>query len=369
MGRPLRWTLGALLAAALALAFVERVFLMRLATYPLERPTTSVDWYRPLEPVAGVEPERPPPTTPAAAGLDPAVLEEVARWAGERESVALLVARRGEVVLERYWRGWDAERPTNSWSMAKTVLGLLVGISLERGELPSLAAPIERWLPEWRGQPRGSITVGHLLRMQSGLVYDYDRGDPFCDMSRVHLAADLMPTLLALTPEVPAGTRFRYDNLDSQLLGVVLERATGRRYAELLGERLWSPLGAAPAEVWLDSPGGRAKTYCCIFATARDWWRVGELMRAGGVAGGNRVVPATWVEAMLTPTELQPTYGYHVWLHAGGGGPAFFRLDGKSKQRVYVVPEKELVVVRLGENASDWSETYLPWTLASAASP
>jgi CubicO group peptidase (beta-lactamase class C family) len=115
---------------------------------------------------------------------------------------------------------------------------------------------------------------------------------------------------------------------------------------------------------------GEAKTFCCLFATARDWARLGLLMLPEGRAGDRQVVPADWVRQMLTPSPHEPDYGYHIWL--GGQGSRredrdeefladdLVYLDGKMKQRVYVVPSKDLVIVRVGEQARGWDDAYLP---------
>jgi CubicO group peptidase (beta-lactamase class C family) len=188
-------------------------------------------------------------------------------------------------------------------------------------------------------------------------------------MARVHFAADLLPVILGLPLEYEPGTRWRYSNLDSQLLGLVVERACGTRYAELLERRVWGPLGAGDASVWLDRDGGAAKTYCCVFATARDWARVGELLRNDGRANGKAIVTAQWVARMTSASPPSERYGMHVWLREGGGDvPSHFYLDGKSRQRVYVIPSLEVVIVRLGEDASGWDDLELPRRVAAAAS-
>src|SRR5262249_42757913 len=114
------------------------------------------------------------------------------------------------------------------------------------------------------------------------------------------------------------GSRFDYHSINTQALSIILERATGRRYADYLSEKVWQPLGASDASVWLDGPGGEAKTFCCLFATARDWARVGLLILHEGRVGGRQVVPAEWVRRMLTPSANEPDYGYHIWLGRHG---------------------------------------------------
>ena len=164
-----------------------------------------------------------------------------------------------------------------------------------------------------------------------------------------------------------------------QALAVVLERATGRRYADYLSEKVWAPAGASDAAVWLDRPGGLAKTFGGVLATARDWARVGLLLQNGGRVGDRQLVPAAWVREMLTPSPREPDYGYQIWLGRGGcrredhekpfAAPDVAYLDGRFKQRVSVVPSAELVVVRVGEQARGWDETELVNTLLRGLTP
>jgi len=355
--------------AGLAWCFTHRTFLGRLVTFPHDAPITSVSWYEPLETVRG-NPAAPIPMAAAGEGgrIARAALDQAVAWAGKRNTVALLVVRDGAVELERYFHGWSADQPTNSYSMAKTLLGMLVGIAIERGAIGSLDDSIADYLPEWRHDQRASITIRDLLAMQSGLLYDNDRQDPFSDMVQTHLSDDLVPTILDLRPGRPPGRDFEYNNLNSQVLGIALERATQQRYADFLSTQLWSRIGAGDAAVWLDRAGGTAKTYCCMFATARDWARVGALVLADGVVDGQQVVPRAWLERMLEPSTFEPGYGLHIWLNPGdvaAGVPRFIKLDGGKKQRVYVLPEERVVIVRLGEQARYWDDTFLPRIIAS----
>ncbi|MCB9870765.1 MAG: serine hydrolase [Planctomycetes bacterium] len=152
-------------------------------------------------------------------------------------------------------------------------------------------------------------------------------------------------------PRGPAGTRFQRNNLNTQLLGLFLERATGRRYASLLSERIWQPIHARDAAVWLDRERGNAKVCGAVLATARDWARVGELIRNLGRVGDRQVVPAAWIERMEQPAPHRGSCGLHLWRSKGrpdAGVPPYVYLDGRAKQRVFVLRGLELVIVRTG---------------------
>jgi CubicO group peptidase (beta-lactamase class C family) len=263
--------------------------------------------------------------------------------------------------------------------MHKTVLGLAIGAAIADGKIRSVDERIGRYLPEWSADPRGDITVEQLLQQASGLEVQPFSPNPFGTSMRVSFGTDLTRTVLAIPLADSPGSRFEYTNINAQILGMVLERATGRRYADYLGERIWSRIGAPEASVWLDRPGGLARTYCCLLTTTRGWLQVGRVLLGRGQIDGERVVPEGWVDAMLTPSATNANFGYQVWLGLPPGNERRYNslskavarhsapftagdvafLDGWGGQRTYVVPSRELVIVRLGRPQPDWDDARL----------
>jgi CubicO group peptidase (beta-lactamase class C family) len=342
-------------------------FLSRMLTYP-DNPVTDAAWYQPREVVRG-SPGEPLPAA-ARPRIRADALAQAADYAERKNSSALLVVHDGEVVAEHYWRGQSADSPTNSMSMAKTVVGLLVGVAIEEGHIASVDEPASKYLTEWAGDGRRRITIRQLLQMASGLGGAEHNDDPFSPIGRMYLGTDALSVVAETPLAFEPGSRFEYNSINTQALSVVLERASGRRYADYLSAKLWRPLGASDASVWLDRPGGNAKTFCCLFATARDWARVGLLIVNGGRVGDRQVVPASWVKEMLTPSPQEQDYGYHIWLGRQGSrkedhdeeflADDVAYIDGKFKQRVYLIPSRRLVIVRVGEQARAWDDAYLP---------
>jgi CubicO group peptidase (beta-lactamase class C family) len=373
-------SLGVLAAVAVvavgALVAWEWTFLCRAFTIP-DCPVTDAAWYRPTDPVPG----GPGPDLPVSAKpqISANAVARAAAYAERKESSALLVLHRGEVVAEHYWRGHGRDARTCSMSMAKTLVGLLVGAAIADGTIAGVDEPASTYLTEWAGDGRAGITVRHLLQMASGLEDAEHYDDPFSAVGRMWLGPDSLPVVAAARLDHEPGSRFAYSSVDTQALAVVLERATGRRYADYLSEKVWRPVGASDAAVWLDRPGGLAKTFGGVLATARDWARVGLLLQNGGRVGGRQVIPAAWVRDMLTPSPRERDYGYQIWLGRGGCrredheepflAPDVAYLDGRFKQRVYVVPSAELVVVRLGEQARGWDEAEVVNTLLRGLTP
>ncbi|ANU06379.1 serine hydrolase domain-containing protein [Paraurantiacibacter namhicola] len=349
--------------------------------------TIPVDWYDPLALVKGAP---APFAVPAAdqSTIAPTALAAAAAWAEAQNSTALIVAVDGTPVFERYWQGSGRDTRFNPQSMSKTVTALLVGTAIARGEIASVDQPVETWLTEWRGQPRGRITLRQMLHMASGLEQG-DAGMGYAisldnPVVRHSLGSDNNALPLSLQPVGPAGERFDYNNQVNQLLGIILKRASGQDYETLLSERIWQKLGLADAAVPLDRPGGNAVTSCCILSRPIDWLRIGGLFLNDGMHDGEPIVPAGWIAAMTAPSPAYRGYGFQVWSgNQSIGGerppgvplvpwqseafvdPATVILHGHGGQRVYIVPSRRLVIVRAARQWPDaWDDALLPNLLA-----
>lgn len=345
--------------------------------------TVPVDWYDPVAKIVGAE-TPVEAVDPAGAGIAPTALAAAAAWAQSQNSTALLVARDGKLVFERYWQGSGRDTRSNPQSMSKTVLALLVGIAIDRGVIGSVDDPIERYITEWRGQPRGKITLQQMLWMASGLEqgddgygYAMTRDNPIV---RHSLGSDFTRLLLSLEPVGAAGESFDYNNQVNQLLGLALERASGRDYEALLSEWLWRPLGLADAAMPLDREGGMVLTSCCIISRPIDWLRIGGLFVTGGRFNGSQVVSKAWLEEMRQPSPAYRGYGYQLWIgdqQVGGErppgvplvpwqsevfvAPEVIVLHGHGGQRTYVMPDWGIVIVRAARDWPDaWDDAVLP---------
>ncbi len=309
-----------------------------------------------------------PVAAPGARTIAAAALADMERYAAQFGSHALIVVHRGVIQDEWYAPHWQRDRLTQSQSMHKSLLGLLVGIAIADGRIGSVDDPLGRYLAEWRDDPRGAITLRQLLQMSSGLAQYRFTLNPFTDDNQ-WLNSGHSGAVILRTPQAgwAPGSRFDYNNINSELLGMVLERVYGQRYSQLLRDRLWLPLGAERARVHTDRPGGRTFTSCCLMAPAMDWVRVGMLLLGEGEVRGRRIVPAAWFREMITPSPMAGFYGLQIWL--GGGDPAVppeqagssgarvpgpflardtFMTWGRGQQHVFVVPSRQLIVVRLG---------------------
>ena len=365
----------AILLAAGGFAFWHRAYLQRLTSFPRDAPMTSVKWYSPKELVMGQGGTPFPRAT--LTEIPQKVLDKLGTYAYVNNSSALLIAHHGKLIYERYWFGHTAISTSNSGSMAKTVLALLVGLAISDGKIHALDDPLSRYITEWARDPRGKITLRQLLHHTSGLKNDTRERDPRSARLRMHMGPDANRVALSCPAATVPGKAFEHNDFNTQILGIVLARATGKRLSEYLSERLWQPLGASTGALWLDRKDGNPKVYCCLFATAIDWLRVGQLILDKGQFEGKPLVAGKWIEQMTSPSPKNPAYGLHIWRAHNGPQRKDMRrepfvddqmiyLAGRFKQRVYILPRHELVIVRVGENADRWDDAMLPNTLVRA---
>lgn len=368
----------ALLFATPALAQADPVATVatvaaRMKAFPVAQSIERADAYTPAETVKG----RPRALALAQdmGGIDPAALAAAQAYADAQNSFAFVVFRDGKVVHERYAAGFTAASRFSPASMAKAVAALTFGTA----NIP-LDARVDRWLTEWKGDPRGSITVRQLLTMSSGLEVVGFSPDPAGKSMQLQFGPAVTQTALSFKAVAAPGSAFQYGNVNTQLAALILERATGQRFATLLSRRIWQPIGASDAALWLDREGGTAKLWCCLQATARDYGRIGQLILDRGRSGGRQVVPAAWIKAMASPAATNPNFGLQLWLGSpyvaerryNSSSPLAIKsakpfarddvvfMDGAIGQRVYIVPSERLVIVRIGKSSMNWDDSELP---------
>lgn len=292
------------------------------------------------------------------------------------ETRALLIMRGGEIVVERYAPGYDRNTRFISWSMAKSVTAVLVGLMVADGRL-ALDAPAP--VPDWQrpGDPRGAITLRHLLHMASGLQHT-ESGDPPYESDEVRMlfldGRDDMVRYAANQPlEAEPGSKFEYSTNTSVILSDIITRQLTdskdpevRRRAMLgyMRGRLFEPLGITTMVPEFDASGTMIGG-SIIQASARDWARFGEFLRNKGSIAGNQFLTRGWVDFMLTSSPNDPAYGGHIWLNkprpAGRGKVLYpdllpgdvFAAQGHLGQYVIVSPSQKMTMVRLGKTQDD----------------
>jgi CubicO group peptidase (beta-lactamase class C family) len=276
-------------------------------------------------------------------------------------NTGLLVLKHDTIVAERYQYGRTAQHRFASASVAKTVLGMLVGIAVHEGKL-SLDDRADKHVTQLRGHPYGGTPVRHLLTMSSGIVFKEtysgrDDGWKLIDNTIGRRTEGGHHTVLEFKQrDAPPGTKFRYASADSEVLGLVLIHAVKKPLAEYLSEKIWQPMGAEANATWLLDKGGYEAGYCCINATLRDYARFGMLLANYGALDGKQIIPEEWVKAATAPSAphlavgtATPNngYGYQTWITTTAQPPHFprFAALGIHGQAIFVDPVSKLVVV------------------------
>lgn len=286
---------------------------------------------------------------------------ELTKLHQELESVAFLVLKQDSILYEQYWDEYSEESLSNSFSMAKSIVSALIGVALKEGKIKSVNQPVADFLPSFREGDKAKITIKHLLMMSSGLSWDESYSNPLSMTTEAYYGSDLSKIITALKSVETPGTAFSYKSGDTQVLGFVLEAATGKALSAYAEEKLWKPLGAVHNAEWsVDKTDGIEKAYCCFFSNAHDFARIGSLYLHDGIWKGDTIVDPAYVKASLTPHSL-PTadkdisdfYGYQWWLLPAYKGQDIFYARGILGQYVVVIPEKEIVIVRLGKKRGE----------------
>ena len=324
--------------------------------------------YEPRETVPGAVAQALP--VAKASMVSRRALKAARDHAAQAKSSAFMVIHKGEVLAEDHFGGTEDDLLVSK-SLAKPVTVLAVGRALALGKLRSLDQKLGEILVEWQGKPQGEIMVRHLLDMRTGLLAQGDISDPKNIWSRSYLHPYHERIILEEYPLTDApGSIYEYSNATSELVALVIERATGRRYAEFVGAEVLTPIGAPGGQVWVNREGGLAHSGCCMMLPAQSYARMAMLVAQDGVWGGQRLLPDGFVAQMKTPTAENPYYGMGLWLggryteRRGFANPArgaravlhsapyasddVVMFDGNSNQIVYIVPSQQLVVLRLG---------------------
>jgi CubicO group peptidase (beta-lactamase class C family) len=282
------------------------------------------------------------------------------------ETTAFLVVKDDVILFEVYDHGYKRDTPSLSFSMAKSVLSLLVGCALGDGILRSIDQPVTDYVPELSESGFAAVTLRHLLQMTSGIDYA-ENDNPFGLHVRFYYTDRLEKEILKLSLRESPGRRFVYKSSDAFLLTLALQRALGgQSITDYMQARLWHPLGMEYEGAWsLDhEPDGLEKTACCLTATARDFAKFGRLYLHKGLWDGRRIVSEDWVSVSTKPDlSSGSVWDYQrMWWLVARDHPDFLA-GGHLGQFLYVNPSAGIVMVRLGKSTgglsrSEWGKVF-----------
>ncbi|MCB2194213.1 MAG: beta-lactamase family protein [Bacteroidetes bacterium] len=275
------------------------------------------------------------------------------------ETVAFLVIKDTSIVFESYWEGYSEDAISSSFSMAKSVVGLLVGIALDEGKISSVQDPIARYLPEFK-DAKYTITVKDLLTMSSGIQWNESYNNPFSVTTKSYYGNNIDKLILKSKSTQEPGKKYHYKVTDPQLLSIILKRVYKQTLSEITSEKLWKPLGAENAASWsLDQEEGDEKATCCFNSNARDFARLGQLILNKGEWNNKQIVSQEYLQEALMPAfyltdeDNNPVdyYGYQWWICNYKNSMVYYA-RGILGQYIIAIPEYNLVVVRLGHQRS-----------------
>lgn len=277
---------------------------------------------------------------------------------------ALLIIRHDSILYEYYGNGFTAGDHHISWSMAKSVVSALFGIALEEGKIKSIEQTVTDYLPEFKGTGYDGVRIKDVLQMSSGVGFNEDYGDFNSDINVMGryfaLGMPMGDFAKRLKRARQPGTYNHYVSIDTQVLGMILVKATGRSITDYMEEKLWSKIGAEDEAFWIVDKTGMEFALGGLNCTAKDYAKVGQLFLDSGRWQGKQIVPEAWVRASVTPdaphvmpgkrnsADRKDGYGFQWWIPFGGEDE--FDAQGIYDQFIYIDPDKDVVIVKLSSN-------------------
>lgn len=271
----------------------------------------------------------------------------------QNNTVAFLIIKNDTIQYEKYWDKYHQASVVPSFSVAKSVTSILIGCALDDGLIQSVLEPITNYIPEFKENGFDKVTIEHVLQMTSGLDFKESYFNPFGHAATFYYGTNLRKAIKKLKLKNEPGKDFDYVSGNTQLLGLILERALkNKSITKYLEEKIWIPLEMEYDATWsLDRKrNGLEKTFCCLNARARDFAKIGRLFLNKGNWNGKQIVSEKWVEKSTKIDIMNGSawyYQYQWWLPTQTGD---YMAQGILGQFIYVNPTNNVIIVRLGKN-------------------
>jgi CubicO group peptidase (beta-lactamase class C family) len=264
------------------------------------------------------------------------------------------------LLYEKYWDGYTPKTLSGSFSAAKSIISLLIGIALDEGKIKSLDEPVGNYVPHFKNEGLEKVRIKDLLTMSSGTNYHEFDKSYFSLNASAYYGDDEGYLISQLKAKEPAGVNWDYRSADTQVLGFIVEKVFGQNISELVSERFMKPMGAEADALWLlDGNKNHEKAFCCFNGVAHDYARFGQLVLNNGQWNGKQIVSESYIKAATTPASYlkdpyedgNPVdfYGYQYWIFNEQGHEVVAQ-NGLFGQYVYIIRDKNAIVVRLGES-------------------
>lgn len=288
---------------------------------------------------------------------DVPVFNTVEYVAKEHDALAFLIIRHDTVLMEYYDDKYTATDRHPSYSVAKSFTSALVGIAMQEGYINSIDDKVKQYLPELDFDPYfDQLSIRHLLDHTSGFKYSLSVD------AHIYYGKNVWNGVNQLKFDTIPGTKQSYLNMNTQLLGLLLQRVTGKTLDKYLQDKIWTPLGMQTDAFWSTDGKGNVRSFCCLNATALDYAKLGRLYMHKGNWEGKQIVNEAWVnETLSVDTTQGSSLGYHHSWYVGLEKYNDFMAIGYYKQHIYVNPEKDLVIVLLGTKENKLRASRVNW--------
>ncbi len=297
------------------------------------------------------------------------------------KTTAFLVVKDDQILYENYFDGYTKATDHPSFSVSKSFISALIGIAIEEGHISSLDDPIRDYLPEL-DTSFDPVTISHIINMQSGVKFSEGYFNPFGEVAKFYYGTNLKKFVKKLKVTKEPGTSWKYISGNTQLLSLALESATGQPLHLYFQEKIWKPLGMEYNASWnIDSKKNQtAKAFCCLNARTRDYAKFARLYLNRGNWNGTQIIPESWVDKTTSFTDETSNYIYshHWWRNISTQQllamrtsesttlqPAYapdvdYQARGVLGQFMYINPEKNIVIIRLGDKfgAINWATLF-----------
>jgi CubicO group peptidase (beta-lactamase class C family) len=271
----------------------------------------------------------------------------------EMETAAFLVFKNDSIITEKYYNGYNENSVINSFSIVKTLISVSLAKAIEQGYIKGLEQKVIDFIPELKGEFANEVTVEDLISMQSGMKWVEPSLNPFSVIAKTYFINDINKLMLEQPYINQPGINFHYSSGNTQVLAIVIERATGQKITDYFSENFWKKMNAEKDAIWqLDSyESGNAKAFCCFSTNARDLSRMGKLYINNGSWNGEQLVSEDYIKNSLTPRDTL-IYGLGVWM-TNYRGHEIGMMRGHLGQYIMFIPEKNIIISRFGREYID----------------
>ncbi len=266
----------------------------------------------------------------------------------ETSASSLIIIRDNKLIHEQYWKNHREYSLTNSFSIAKGIISILVGCAIDDGYLQSEDQLLSSVLPDYKNSEFGRhLTFKHLMTMQAGLDWEEEYHHPFAPNSKQYFVDDLKKQALEVEVKEMPGEKYEYQSVAAQVLGIALTEATGMKLADYLSKKIWIPLGMELPAKWSIDEKGMEKAFCCIHATARDFAKIGQFILQNGNWNGQQILSEQFCKNLILPTKANDAFCYTVWANDDSNIKYRF-FYGFLGQFIIMIPDKNIVIVKTG---------------------